>query len=367
MPKFCANFTALQRAWLSRPLRGCPGGRLCRCRVMFPYAFRKDDLAEALERNGLAPLGVGGLRQAALRGAGGGARLSVPLHPPGRDREQPAPRLRRPRRDVPLEGLPRPRRRDGRRVDQDHDLLGGRVHPPLPAAVLPDGFHRIRHYGLFASGTRAVNIARIRNLLAPVPSDRPTPSPPTTSHQRLPAPAAAVASSSSSASALGRTRGRVRPPLSGLTRHDPRPEHDRASPIERAAISTRIAQAPLALSHLIGALHPCRTGPAVVLSPPRSAPDSISAHQRSRRDPPHTLTTRASGLLNPHRSRQRRRRPLVPRFPPWRLSNAGHRRVRTVAHGPASETLHNSGTRTKRGCGAARQLRARNLLSFTAA
>ena len=33
--------------------------------------------------------------------------------------------------------------------------------------VLPDGFHRIRHYGLFASGTRAVNIARIRNLLAP--------------------------------------------------------------------------------------------------------------------------------------------------------------------------------------------------------
>src|SRR5215210_8053607 len=56
--------------------------------------------------------------------------------------------------------------------------------------------------------------------------------------------------------------------------------------------------------------------PAVVLSPPRSAPDSISAHQRSRRDPPHTLTTRASGLLNPHRSWQRRRRPLVPRFPP---------------------------------------------------
>jgi len=34
--------------------------------------------------------------------------------------------------------------------------------------VLPDGFHRIRHYGLFASGTRAANIARIRSLLAPV-------------------------------------------------------------------------------------------------------------------------------------------------------------------------------------------------------
>jgi hypothetical protein len=31
--------------------------------------------------------------------------------------------------------------------------------------VLPDGFHRIRHYGLFANGGRAENIARARQLL----------------------------------------------------------------------------------------------------------------------------------------------------------------------------------------------------------
>ena len=31
--------------------------------------------------------------------------------------------------------------------------------------VLPDGFHRIRHYGLLASATRKANIARIRDLL----------------------------------------------------------------------------------------------------------------------------------------------------------------------------------------------------------
>ncbi len=31
--------------------------------------------------------------------------------------------------------------------------------------VLPDGFHRIRHYGLLASATRKVNIARVRDLL----------------------------------------------------------------------------------------------------------------------------------------------------------------------------------------------------------
>jgi putative transposase/transposase-like zinc-binding protein len=35
--------------------------------------------------------------------------------------------------------------------------------------VLPRGFHRIRHYGLFANGNRAANIARARELLA-VPS-----------------------------------------------------------------------------------------------------------------------------------------------------------------------------------------------------
>ena len=31
--------------------------------------------------------------------------------------------------------------------------------------ILPQGFHRIRHYGLLASGTRADNIARARELL----------------------------------------------------------------------------------------------------------------------------------------------------------------------------------------------------------
>ena len=35
--------------------------------------------------------------------------------------------------------------------------------------VLPKGFHRIRHYGLFANGNRAVNIARARELLGAAP------------------------------------------------------------------------------------------------------------------------------------------------------------------------------------------------------
>jgi hypothetical protein len=32
--------------------------------------------------------------------------------------------------------------------------------------VLPSGFHRIRHYGLFANGSRAANLANMRELLA---------------------------------------------------------------------------------------------------------------------------------------------------------------------------------------------------------
>jgi hypothetical protein len=32
--------------------------------------------------------------------------------------------------------------------------------------ILPHGFHRIRHYCLFASGSRAHNIARARELIA---------------------------------------------------------------------------------------------------------------------------------------------------------------------------------------------------------
>ena len=35
--------------------------------------------------------------------------------------------------------------------------------------ILPKGFHRIRHYGLFANTGRAANIARLRELLGSMP------------------------------------------------------------------------------------------------------------------------------------------------------------------------------------------------------
>jgi hypothetical protein len=60
--------------------------------------------------------------------------------------------------------------------------------------VLPGGFHRIRHCGLFASGSRSDNIARARELLAP--PRRASRTRMTTASQRRPpthVPAAAAA------------------------------------------------------------------------------------------------------------------------------------------------------------------------------
>ena len=63
---------------------------------------------------------------------------------------------------------------------KDYRAKDGDVHKtmalPIPEFirrflihVLPPGFHRIRHYGLLANGGRAENLARARELLAPIP------------------------------------------------------------------------------------------------------------------------------------------------------------------------------------------------------
>src|SRR5438034_2774132 len=57
-------------------------------------------------------------------------------------------------------------RADGRDRQKIMTLATGEFIRRFLIHVLPQGFHRIRHYGLFASGTRADNIARARELLA---------------------------------------------------------------------------------------------------------------------------------------------------------------------------------------------------------
>jgi hypothetical protein len=56
-------------------------------------------------------------------------------------------------------------RADGRDRQKVMTLATGEFIRRFLIHVLPQGFHRIRHYGLFASGTRADNIARARRLL----------------------------------------------------------------------------------------------------------------------------------------------------------------------------------------------------------
>src|SRR6266852_6001028 len=63
-------------------------------------------------------------------------------------------------------------RADGRDRQKVMTLATGEFIRRFLIHVLPHGFHRIRHYGLLASGTRAGNVARARRLLD-VPAAQP--------------------------------------------------------------------------------------------------------------------------------------------------------------------------------------------------
>ena len=108
-----------------------------------------------------APDRLGRLRQAPLRRARAGARLSRPLHPPRRHRQQPARRHDRRHGQLPLEGLP-PRRARSKVMT----LAAGEFIRRFLLHVLPTGFHRIRHYGFLANGHRTARLDLCRRLLA---------------------------------------------------------------------------------------------------------------------------------------------------------------------------------------------------------
>jgi hypothetical protein len=76
--------------------------------------------------------------------------------------------------------------------------------------VLPKGFHRIRHYGLFASAGRGANVARARALLAVPPVVEPA-EPVELTQPRPPCPCCAGAGSSSKPSNAGCSRPRRQP------------------------------------------------------------------------------------------------------------------------------------------------------------
>jgi len=57
-------------------------------------------------------------------------------------------------------------RRNGRERFRTMTLAHGEFSRRFLLHVLPNGFHRIRHYGLLASATCKANIARARELIA---------------------------------------------------------------------------------------------------------------------------------------------------------------------------------------------------------
>ena len=77
--------------------------------------------------------------------------------------------------------------------------------------VLPHGFHRIRHYGLFASATRKANLARVRELLAVAPPPQDVDAEGTARHPLRPVLAAAGACASSRPSSAGDSPAHLRP------------------------------------------------------------------------------------------------------------------------------------------------------------
>jgi Transposase zinc-binding domain len=88
--------------------------------------------------------------------------LSRPLHPPGRHLKPPLDRMRPERRHLQVEGL---QARRSRALSGD-DACRPRVLA-FSCTYCPQAFHRIRYYGLLASGNRAENVARARELLMP--------------------------------------------------------------------------------------------------------------------------------------------------------------------------------------------------------
>ena len=105
----------------------------------------------------------GGLLQGAVRRTEASAALSFPLHPPGRDLAL-----------IAADDAGVAFRWKDYRLDGPGRWKTMRLHPHefirrFLLHVLPKGFHRIRHYGLFANANRADNIAKARALLGADP------------------------------------------------------------------------------------------------------------------------------------------------------------------------------------------------------
>ena len=148
--------------------RVVPGQAPCRlsggCAAVLRQACPTDRSASIRRLSGAAvEHKVGGLLQAPLRRPEGSVALSRPLHSSRRDLKSSLDRMRPERRHLQVEGL---QARRSRALSGD-DACHPRVHPPLSHARAARGLPPHPLYGLLASGQRAENIARARELLMP--------------------------------------------------------------------------------------------------------------------------------------------------------------------------------------------------------
>ena len=109
-------------------------------------------------------------------------------------------------------------RADGRDRQKVMTLATGEFIRRFLIHALPQGFHRIRHYGLLASGTRADNIARARRLLD-VPTAQPAAGDTNCAEVNEPKPLSAPVS------VLRRSHGHHRDVRARLPRRAPVPRH----------------------------------------------------------------------------------------------------------------------------------------------
>ena len=246
-------------------------------------------------------------------------------------------------------------RADGRDRQKVMTLATGEFIRRFLIHVLPHGFHRIRHYGLFASGTRADNIARARRLLD-VPTAQPEAGDANCAEANEPKPLSAPVS------VLRQSHGHHRdvrarrlaalsvprhpPPRSGSTHHDQsrRPAKLQscisASPVSTGNDHARRRAAPITVVVFDLALAtpvlPIATDQPGSPSP-RSLPEQ--AFNASLRQTAGAEIPIASDARPRHTSRG---------FLPWRFAYAGPRARGATVMGPASENLHKIGSRRVR-------------------
>jgi hypothetical protein len=214
--------------------------------------------------------------------------------------------------------------------------------------VLPNGFHRIRHYGLLASATCKANIARARELIAtPLPSidpsteqDDPDVTVDAGADYRPPCPCCGgrmiIVESfgpgrRTSRPALAASRGRdcnAMTPITASSQLPPTgepspPALHRCRPAVSEATSYTFDQAKIARS---------TAAETTILALPSSI-------RRQLRRPAHPLPKPPSRQIPIAATAH-----TVPRrFLPGGLSDAGPQCARIDHHGPASETLHRIG------------------------